>query len=80
MKKIDILVKIMNYGWLTNFGDDDDDDREENVKSHEIKMTKADERIYNDSERNDNDNVDDNQADDMTVDYCDIFLIVFLAD
>ena len=57
-----------------------DDDREENVKSHEIKMTKADERIYNDSERNDNDNADDNQADDMTVDYCDIFLIVLLAD
>ena len=70
----------MNCGWLTNFGDDDDDDGEENVKSHEIKMTKADERIYNDSERNDNDNVNDNQADDVTVDYCDIFLIVFLAD
>ena len=43
-------------------------------------MTKADERIYNDSERNDNDNADDNQADDVTVDYCDIFLIVLLAD
>ena len=57
-----------------------DDDREENVKSHEIKMTKADERIYNDSERNDNDNTNDNQVDDVTVDYCDIFLIVFLAD
>ena len=59
---MDILVKIMNYGWLTDFCDDDDG--EENVKSHEIKMTKADERIYNDSERNDNDNADDNQADD----------------
>ena len=43
-------------------------------------MTKADERMYNDNVRNHNDNADDNQADDMTVDYCDIFLIVLLVD
>ena len=45
-----------------------------NRKAHEI--------ICNDkvNERSHNDNADDNQADDVTVDYCDVFLIVLLTD